>query len=775
MKKLFLLLSALISFSFVGAVEDGVTAGDDKKQIIMPGEESRKDAIKFDYFPHRQYTFVWRNWSVVEKSRLAQVLHTSVANVEELATSMGLKRTQHIEPEWATTRGYITILKRNWHLLPYDQLLQLLDMSREELKFRLVEDDFLFTKLGKVKPYCEPLIYVEPTAQMLERATQIAQTVTSFGEDVLACEDPRFGFMREFEQVRSIKPTKNLPSTEGGFELRMIYPFFADFGDPLLDEELGSYPEELMRRLQEMGVNALWLHSVMRTLVEPDEYDFPGDKKASERIKGLNRLVERAAKYGIKIFLYVNEPRAMDSDYFEISEQRQKYMGPKYNGLNSFCCSNPEVLAWLSRSMEKIFTQVKGLGGVFTITASENHTSCASRNYRDCSLCSKREYSDLIADVNRAIELGVHRASPDAKVIVWDWGWPDAECEAIISKLPKECWFMSVSEWSKPIEKGGVKSAVGEYSISNVGPGPRARRNWAAARANGLKCVAKVQVNCSWEMAVVPQVPVLDLVAQHASNIKEQNVDGVMLSWSLGGYPSQSLKLFQSISSDMSATQAVEKLAFEEYGKKAGPLIREAWRCCSQGYQEYPYHIQTLYFSPHHSGPSNIFYLEPTGYHATMVYGFAYDNWEKWVGAYPVDIWITQFEKCAKGFEQGVSLLKEALRTASKKYRNGVQTQLNRAEAVRIHLQSTTEQGRFFAARDMYLNSADESVRSECLRTMRKACLMEQELIREMLPILSQDSSIAFESANQYFYLPCDLIEAYISIDYVLMWIESRK
>ena len=48
MKKLFLLLSALLSFSFVGAVEDGVTAGDDKKQIIMPGEESRKDAIKFD-------------------------------------------------------------------------------------------------------------------------------------------------------------------------------------------------------------------------------------------------------------------------------------------------------------------------------------------------------------------------------------------------------------------------------------------------------------------------------------------------------------------------------------------------------------------------------------------------------------------------------------------------------------------------------------------------------------------------------------------------------
>jgi len=29
---------------------------------------------------------------------------------------------------------------------------------------------------------------------------------------------------------------------------------------------------------------------------------------------------------------------------------------------------------------------------------------------------------------------------------------------------------MSVSEWSLPIERGGIKTTVGEYSISAVGP-----------------------------------------------------------------------------------------------------------------------------------------------------------------------------------------------------------------------------------------------------------------------------------------------------------------
>ena len=117
------------------------------QQVVIPGEDGRKKAIDYDYFPHRQYAFVWRNWAVVPKDKLAEILSTSVENVEALATSMGLSATQNIEPEWATSRGYITVLRRNWHLLPYEQMMQLLGVSREELRFRLIEDDFLFTKL----------------------------------------------------------------------------------------------------------------------------------------------------------------------------------------------------------------------------------------------------------------------------------------------------------------------------------------------------------------------------------------------------------------------------------------------------------------------------------------------------------------------------------------------------------------------------------------------------------------------------------------------------
>ena len=48
------------------------------------------DALSFPHFPNRVHAFVWRNWSLVEAKRLAEVLDTPVENVIAIATSMGL-------------------------------------------------------------------------------------------------------------------------------------------------------------------------------------------------------------------------------------------------------------------------------------------------------------------------------------------------------------------------------------------------------------------------------------------------------------------------------------------------------------------------------------------------------------------------------------------------------------------------------------------------------------------------------------------------------------
>ena len=102
-------------------------------------------------------------------------------------------------------------------------------------------------------------------------------------------------------------------------------------------------------------------------------------------------------------------------------------------------------------------------------------------------------------------------------MIAWDWGWHDDWVESIIAQLPREVQFMSVSEWGMPISRGGVPTTVGEYSISTIGPGDRARHYWEVAHARGMRTLAKMQCGNTWELSSVPYIPAVANVARHAA------------------------------------------------------------------------------------------------------------------------------------------------------------------------------------------------------------------------------------------------------------------
>ena len=305
----FLLCGILLSCPCAGAASES-------DSVSLPGEGGTLPAVEYPYFPDRQHAFVWRNWTLVPAARLAEVLATSEENVNRLAASMGLRPQRGIEPYWSDARGYITVLRRNWHLLPYDQLLTLLGLTREELAWRLIEDDFLFVKLGNVKPACEPLRYRAPDERAMRGAARIDSLLGTFGREAFAREEPRFSFIEEFRRPRPVKRAgrTETESPEERFDLRLIFSYFAAYGDPLTDPDLSSYPEGLLQRLSEKGINGIWIHSVLRTLVEPDGI-LPGADDASRRIEGLRRLVERAARYGIGVYFFVCERASCDARF----------------------------------------------------------------------------------------------------------------------------------------------------------------------------------------------------------------------------------------------------------------------------------------------------------------------------------------------------------------------------------------------------------------------------------------------------------------------------
>ena len=117
-----------------------------------------KDVKRLDFFtPAAWQTVLLRNFGLVSNKKLAEVLRTDEDTVKREAERLGIDGIKY-NADWKRL-GYINLIKNNWHILPYSQLLELLEMSEEELAYCLKEDDFLGIKLGSFKAKAEEIRY----------------------------------------------------------------------------------------------------------------------------------------------------------------------------------------------------------------------------------------------------------------------------------------------------------------------------------------------------------------------------------------------------------------------------------------------------------------------------------------------------------------------------------------------------------------------------------------------------------------------------------------
>lgn len=724
--------------------------------------------VLLPHFPSRLHAYTWLNWQLVPTERLAQVVHAKPEDILTIGKSMGLPKPPEIREEHQI-RSYITVIRRNWHLLPYEQLLTLLGWDEEKLAYTLREDDFLFVKLGNVKPDCEPLMYRTPTESENERALEIAELVQRHFPDGLATrEESLFDFVDELSQMPAHRPEKKKDSL---FSPRFCASYFALYGDPYLETEADSFPEGYLARLHDSGVDGVWMQAVLYKMTR-----FPWDESRSEqheeRLENLASLVAKCKKQGINVYLYLNEPRAMPLAFFE---QHPELKGAVEGDHAALCTSVPEVRTYIRNSVRTICEAVPDLAGFFTITASENLTNCWS-HYQgaSCPRCGKRGPAEVIAQLNATIQEGIEESGSKAELIVWDWGWQDHWSKEAIEALPEEVSLMSVSEWSIAVERGGVPTSVGEYSISVVGPGPRATRHWEIARKHRLKTVAKVQANNTWEISSLPYIPALENVAQHAANVRDAQVDGLMLGWTLGGCPSPNLEVFAEMGRSEKATidEVLLSVATRRFGSESAPAIVKAWKSFSEAFREYPYHGSLMYTSPQQIGPANPLWSEPTGYGASMV-GFPYDALEQWRAAFPREVFIAQFTKMADGFDQALEELQESLleKVHTQEQSEVLQQEMDMAKVCSIHFRSVANQARFVIGREQLASSND----AETIQELETVLRSEINLAKALHEIQTRDSRIGYEASNHYFYVPLDLAAKVVNCEYLLShWLKTN-
>ncbi|HLJ56806.1 MAG TPA: hypothetical protein VKT77_17335 [Chthonomonadaceae bacterium] len=787
------------------------------------------------HFPDRLHAFVWRNWTLVPIERLAKTVGARPDQVVQIGRAMGLPAPRTIGAD-QQARSAITVIRRNWHLLPYEQLLTLLDWTPQRLEYSLREDDFLFIKLGSIKPRCAPLRYRPPDVEALRREREIAATLRrEFPEGLPKQTSPLFSFVHDLSRPAaasagrvgsSLPPAQNAhtsrqataaspgarptpprarllgqaalrpaeaasadsaDSPQGGapspgaaarpphgFAPCFCCSYFALYGDPLLDPAIDPYPDAYLDRLAADGIDGVWLPVVLYKLA-PFPWQPALSDRYQERLAGLRRLTERARRHGIGVYLYLNEPRAMPIALFRDHPELKGVVEGDHAAL---CTSRPEVQRYITDSVAAICKAAPQVAGFFTITASENLTSCWSHGKgADCPRCGPRGAAAVIAEVNDLVDAGIKRAGSGVRLIAWDWGWPEASARAIIDGLPADTSLMSVSEWDLPISRGGVDTTVGEYSLSAVGPGPRACRHWAWARARGLRVLAKIQAANSWELSAVPFIPALQNVAEHAAQLRAEGIDGVMAGWTLGGYPSPNLEVLQKAAAGADPDAAMLAVAQRRYGAAAAPRAVQAWRDFSAAFREFPFHIGLVYTAPLQFGPSNLLWAAPTGYRATMI-GFPYDDLDSWRAVYPPDVFVGQLRKVADGFDRANAELGAArqLPDLTEAQDAALRSDADLAEAAGLHFRSAANQARFIVLRREVAAAGAGAKINAALDEIEAILNQEIAMARLLCVLQSRDSRIGFEASNQYYYVPIDLMEKVLNcVDLRDRWLPAVR
>lgn len=548
---------------------------------------------------------------------------------------------------------------------------------------------------------------------------------------------------------------------------RFLYSYFALYGDPLMEGDAAGLPDGYLDRAAESGADGVWIQGVLNTLAPARS--FPEFGKGWEtRIRNLNALVERASRYGLNIYLYLNEPRAMPAEFFA---KRPGLKGTRDKNVFAMCTSTQEVRDWLRESISHAFQKTPGLGGILTITMSENHTNCFShggawgdRNPKatGCPRCSQRTGADTIAEFIQTLRDGVREHSKTAEVMSYDWGWGTPMAKSLIPKLPTDTSVISISEWSQPVFRGGVKTEVGEYSMSVVGPGPRASQNWKLAKERGLGAIAKTQFNNTWEISAVPYIPVLPLVLDHCENLAKEGITGVMASWTCGGYPSSNLRASSAYAFEPrpSRDQILMQEATRLYGMDGAKEAVRAWTVFSEAFQSFPYGV-AIYVLPVQHGPANPLRLQPTGLAPGMIL-FPYDAYKSWKGAYPAATVRDLMAKMAKRWGDGVAIL-EKIRPVGKE----AALELAIARTCHTHFESTANQLEFYLLRDEASGAAAERVKEIRARLIAIA-EREKVLALQQYAVVREESLIGYEASNHYYYTPIDLLEKVLNCEQVM-------
>lgn len=416
-------------------------------------------------------------------------------------------------------------------------------------------------------------------------------------------------------------------------EYRIWRSFRSDFAgllsnnaNDLTDETVTAtetYDDKELSSIAQSGFNAIWIHGILNNIVNVEPFPELGQNHLKHKA-ALRELIERTTRHGIKVFIYMQPPRAVSvsnttfwDKHSDVGGQEEVRTDCNDDSakvkVRALCTSTKPVQIWLKNAARQIAEELPGLGGIIMITASELPAHCYSGRQKNdpdwqiqCPNCKDRYPADIVVEIINLMRDGIRDVSDETAIIAWNWSWTmwhiPPPCHTIIDRLPKDVILMA------DFERGGYKDLwnrphhfIDEYSLSYAGPSELCLSIFEAAKKRGMRTMSKLQLGTTHELASVVSLPLLINIFKKASYHKHSGIAGFMGCWNFGNHISTNTAAFNYFLSRDCPDD--EENALKSFGVDYFPgcnieTLLQSWQQFDDAMLYYPFCMPFIYRGP---------------------------------------------------------------------------------------------------------------------------------------------------------------------------------
>jgi len=527
-----------------------------------------------------------------------------------------------------------------------------------------------------------------------------------------------------------------------------------------LEDETDYYPDEYLNSLAHCGANGIWVAGLLRNLVASDVIPELGPPE--HRLGKLRDLAARARRYGIKTYLFCIEPRILPAGHV-LRRTHPELCSDK----GHLCTSTEKVREYIREAVRSLVETVPELGGIINIFNGERLTSCWSNAYmvQCCPRCRVRRQEAVLAESLDCYVDGFRRGNSRAKLLAWSYAMMDPRNRHTSRYHPNGSLpdVMRLSDpeivWLCNFEHGGEKCIAGkqigifEYALSYTGPSATFERFTEQAREMGRTVYAKLQTGTTYELASQPWLPLPVPAVDKVLAARRLGVEGAMLTWVPGGWPSPILKATceACFSESKEAATILTRVAGVTFGPEAVGPVCAAWRSFADAFDRLPFSLELQRESPLTRSPQYHLTLESET-RPTPPYNWGItrqrtpqpfrNDVQNWLGDFTCEELVGCLRDLCDKWEAAFK------RFASVAFPGATPTAFSHecaiSRAALIQFRSCANVYEFCDLRERLAAAEDRSVCVWMMRRMLALAEAERRLAGDMLPLLDRHPAIGY-------------------------------